>query len=217
MNVADPLAVAPVEMRPLIRSVADRLEKEFAGLFGKETIQRFMAESFESLSHARVKGFVPLFVERFTRDRLRALARVEGKSTSNKPMVVFLCVENAGRSQMASGWAKRLGGEGVEIYSGGSNPASRVNPSAVAAMREIGIDISKEFPKPWTDEVVRAADVIVTMGCGDACPIFPGKRYIDWEVGDPAGLSIEGVRPIRDDIGERVGSLLAELGVSGRG
>lgn len=216
MNVVDPLAVAPVELRPLIRSVADRLEKEFAGVFGKETIQRFMAESFESLSHARVKGFVPLFVERFTRDRLRALARVEGKSSSGKPMVVFLCVQNAGRSQMAAGWAKRLSRDDVEVYSGGSDPASQVNPSAIAAMKEIGIDISTEFPKPWTDEVVRAADVIVTMGCGDACPIFPGKRYTDWEVADPAGLSIDGVRPIRDDIGERVSSLLAELDVSVR-
>ena len=215
-NVVDALSSVPMEIRSLIRSVAGRLEDEFAGVFGPETIQRFMAESLDSLSRARLKGFVPLFVERFTRDRLRALARVEGKSTSTNPMIVFLCVQNAGRSQMAAGWAKRLGGDDLDVYSGGSDPASEINPNAIQAMKEIGIDISSEFPKPWTDEVVRAADVIVTMGCGDACPIFPGKRYLDWEVADPAGLSIEGLRPIRDDIGERTRALLAELEVPAR-
>ena len=213
MKALEPLADVPIETRSLIRSVAHRLQEEFAGIFGTETIQRFMADSYESLSRAKLKGFVPLFVERFTRDRLRALARVEGRITTDIPMVVFLCIQNAGRSQMAAGWMKHLGRDNVEIYSGGSDPASVINPSAVEAMQEIGIDISREFPKPWTDEVVRAADVIVTMGCGDACPVFPGKRYLDWEVADPAGLSIEGVRPIRDDIGARVRSLMAELSI----
>jgi arsenate reductase (thioredoxin) len=212
-NLVNPLSNVPVEIRSLIRSVAGRLEDEFAGVFGTETIQRFMGDSLDSLARARLKGFVPLFVERFTRDRLRALARVEGKSTSTNPMIVFLCVQNAGRSQMAAGWAKHLGGGDLDVYSGGSDPASEINPNAVEAMKEIGIDISSEFPKPWTDEVVRAADVIVTMGCGDACPIFPGKRYLDWDVADPAGLPIEGVRPIRNDIGERTRALLAELEV----
>ncbi|MGZ8612346.1 MAG: three-helix bundle dimerization domain-containing protein, partial [Actinomycetota bacterium] len=170
MSLIDPLTAAPLEMRPLIRSVADRLRTDFAGTFGEETIQRFMAESWESLSGAKVAAFIPLFVERFTRQRLRALARVEGSTTDTRPMVVFLCVHNAGRSQMAAGWMQHLGGDDVEVFSGGSNPASEVNASAVAAMAEIGIDISKEFPKPWTDEIVRAADVIVTMGCGDSCP-----------------------------------------------
>jgi arsenate reductase (thioredoxin) len=135
------------------------------------------------------------------------------RSASTTPMLVFLCVQNAGRSQMAAGWAEHLAGDAVEVYSGGSDPASEVNPSAIAVMAEIGIDIADEFPKPWTDEVVRAADVIVTMGCGDSCPIFPGKRYQDWEVGDPAGLPVEDVRPIRDDIGERVSRLLDELAI----
>lgn len=211
MSVADPLAAAPLELRPMIRSVADRLRIEFSGVFGEETIQRFMGESYASLSGAKLKGFIPLFVERYTRQRLRALARVEGKSTSTTPMVVFLCVHNAGRSQIAAGWAQHLAGDSIELFSGGSDPASRINPSAVAAMAEIGIDISSEFPKPWTDEIVRAADVIVTMGCGDACPIFPDKRYLDWDVADPAGLPLEEVRPIRDDIGERVRALLGEL------
>lgn len=213
MTVADPLSAAPLELRPLIRNVADRLRTEFDGTFSTETIQRFMAESYESLSGARVKGFIPLFVERFTRQRLRALARVEGKGRSDVPMVVFLCVHNAGRSQMAAGWMQHLARDRVEVFSGGSDPASQVNPSAVAAMAEVGIDIATEFPKPWTDEIVRAADVIVTMGCGDACPVFPGTRYLDWQVDDPAGLGVEPVRPIRDDIGRRVRALMAEMGI----
>jgi protein-tyrosine-phosphatase len=213
MSVTDPLSAAPLELRPLIRASADRLRTDFAGVFGEETIQRFMAESWESLSGAKVAAFIPLFVERFTRQRLRALARVEGKSTSTAPMIVFLCVHNAGRSQMAAGWAQHLAGDAVEVFSGGSDPASEVNPSAVAAMAEVGIDISTEFPKPWTDEIVRAADVIVTMGCGDSCPIFPGTRYLDWEVGDPAGLAIEQVRPIRDDLRDRVRAILEDLEV----
>ncbi|MGZ8572015.1 MAG: arsenate reductase ArsC [Actinomycetota bacterium] len=216
MSISDPLAAAPLEMQPLIRGVANRLSDEFAGVFGEETIQRFMADSWEKLEGAKVAAFIPLFVERFTRQRLRALARVEGTLTDTRPMVVFLCVQNAGRSQMAAGWMQHLAGHQVEVYSGGSDPASEVNPAAVDAMAEIGIDISSEFPKPWTDEVVRASDVIVTMGCGDSCPIFPGKRYLDWEVGDPAGLPVEGVRPIRDEIGGRVRDLLAEIGIPAR-
>jgi arsenate reductase (thioredoxin) len=213
MSVTDPLTAAPPELRPLIKTVADRLHADFIGLFAPETIQRYMAESWDSLSGSKVAAFIPLFVERFTRERLRALARVEGKLTDAKPMIVFLCVENAGRSQMAAGWMQHLAGENVEVYSGGSDPASVVNPAAVQAMAEVGIDISKEFPKPWTDEIVRAADVIVTMGCGDSCPIFPGKRYLDWEVGDPKDLPLEQVRPIRDDIGDRVQAIMEELGI----
>lgn len=213
MSVVDPLSAAPVEMRPLIRASAERLRKDFAGVFGEETIQRFMAESWESLQGAKVAAFVPLFVERFTRQRLRALARVEGKSTDTRPMVVFLCVQNAGRSQMAAGWLQHLAGEQVEVFSGGSDPASEVNPAAIEAMAEVGIDISSEFPKPWTEEVVQAANVVVTMGCGDSCPIFPGTRYMDWAVGDPAGLPLEQVRPIRDEIGDRVRGIMAELGI----
>jgi arsenate reductase (thioredoxin) len=216
MSVTDPLTAAPLELRPLIKSVADRLRADFSGIFAPETIQRFMADSWTALEGAKVAAFIPLFVERFTRQRLRALARVEGKLTSEQPMVVFLCIQNAGRSQMAAGWMQHLAGDRVEVYSGGSDPASEVNPAAVEAMAEVGIDISREFPKPWTDEVVRAADVIVTMGCGDSCPVFPGKRYMDWEVGDPKGLSLEQVRSIREEIGERVRGLIRELELPSR-
>jgi arsenate reductase len=130
------------------------------------------------------------------------------------PSVVFLCVHNAGRSQMAAAWAKSLGGDRLEVFSGGSDPASEVNPVAVEAMREVGIDIKEELPKRWSDDVIRAADVIITMGCGDACPIFPGNRYEDWDVEDPAGQDVEHVRPIRDDIESRVRALLMQLGVT---
>jgi arsenate reductase (thioredoxin) len=133
--------------------------------------------------------------------------------TSIVPSVAFLCTHNAGRSQMAAAWARALGGERLEVFSGGSDPASEVNPAAVEAMREVGIDIRNEVPKHWTDEVLRAADVVVTMGCGDACPVFPGPRYEDWEVEDPSGRDVERVRRIRDDIGSRVKVLLAQLGV----
>jgi arsenate reductase (thioredoxin) len=129
------------------------------------------------------------------------------------PAVLFLCVHNAGRSQMALGWFRFLARDRAVAWSGGSEPADTVNPSAVAAMAEVGIDITGEFPKPWTDEVVRAADVVVTMGCGDACPVYPGTRYLDWELDDPAGQDVGAVRPIRDEIERRVRALLLELGV----
>jgi protein-tyrosine-phosphatase len=129
------------------------------------------------------------------------------------PTVLFLCVHNAGRSQMALGWFNHLAAGRAVGWSGGSEPASEVNPSAVAAMAEVGIDIAQEFPKPWTDEVVRAADVVITMGCGDSCPYYPGTRYEDWALEDPAGQDLAAVRPIRDDIEGRVRRLLASLDV----
>ncbi len=128
------------------------------------------------------------------------------------PVVLFLCVHNAGRSQMALGWFNHLAAGRAVAWSGGSEPGPQVNPAAVAAMAEVGIDISGEFPKRWTDDVVGAADIVVTMGCGDACPMFPGKRYEDWVLDDPFGKSLEEVRPVRDEIGRRVRELLAGLG-----
>jgi protein-tyrosine-phosphatase len=127
---------------------------------------------------------------------------------------LFLCVHNAGRSQMALGWFNHLAGDRAVAWSGGSEPGSEINPAAVQAMAEVGIDITGEYPKPWTEEIVRAADVVVTMGCGDACPFFPGKRYEDWELDDPAGQSVDAVRPIRDEVERRVRKLLAELDVA---
>ncbi len=151
--------------------------------------------------------------ERFARMRLKALAKVEGKHDDGIPIVLFLCTHNAGRSQIAPGWFNRLAGDRAVAWSGGSEPGDEVNPAAVAAMAEVGIDIAREFPKPWTDEIVRAADVVVTMGCGDACPLFPGQQYQDWELDDPHGQSLEAVRPIRDEIERRVRELLDKLAV----
>jgi protein-tyrosine-phosphatase len=212
-ELTEAMTVLPLEQRAIVRHAATQLQNEFRGVFGVETIELYLASSLLALQAARIKNFVPLFSERFARQRLRALARVEGKVAGDRPSIVFLCVQNAGRSQMAAGWANALGSGRVDVFSGGSDPASEVNPVAVAAMAEVGINISDQFPKPWTDEVIRAADVIVTMGCGDACPIFPGKRYEDWSVTDPAGLSIDDVRTIRDDIERRVKTLMEQLGI----
>ncbi len=141
-----------------------------------------------------------------------SLSRTEEQSTS-APTVLFLCVHNAGRSQMAAGWLRHLAGDRVAVLSGGSEPASAVNPVAVAAMREVGIDITRQTPTRWTDATIGAADVVVTMGCGDTCPVLPGRRYLDWALDDPAGQPIEVVRPIRDEIERRVRTLMVELGV----
>ncbi len=197
-----------------IRHSASALQRRWEGRMNVETIERFMAESLELiLPNARIRTFVPVLVEKLTNERLRALVRLESDQTDLNPSVLFLCVHNAGRSQMAAGWMRHVAGAQVDVFSGGSEPASELNQAAVAAMAEKGIDISEELPQPWADEIVRAADVIVTMGCGDACPVYPGKRYIDWELDDPAGKTIEEVRPIRDEIERRVRALMGELGV----
>ncbi|MDX1658756.1 MAG: arsenate reductase ArsC [Nitriliruptorales bacterium] len=132
---------------------------------------------------------------------------------NDHPTVAFLCVHNAGRSQMAAGWMRHLAGERITVLSGGSAPADEVNPAAVEAMREVGIDITGRSPRRWDVETLQAADVVVTMGCGDECPVVPGTRYLDWELEDPAGQPVEDVRPVRDEIERRVRGLMAELGV----
>ena len=201
----------------VIRSATARLTDEFAGVISPETIERFISENLDQfLGDATVTAFAPVLVERHTRDRLRALAKIEGKIVTDVPSVLFLCVHNAGRSQMAAGWLKSLAGGRVDVYSGGSEPATSINPAAIEAMTEVGIDITDDYPKRWTDEIVRAADVVVTMGCGDACPLFPGKRYEDWELDDPAGLDVVAVRPIRDEIRRRVEQLMQSLGIEPR-
>jgi arsenate reductase (thioredoxin) len=189
-----------------------RLREEFAGVFSPETVSERLQESYGQLnSTARVDSFLVLFAERFTRERLRAAAQVEESKVKEVPEVLFVCVHNAGRSQMAAALLNHRAEGRVHVRSAGSTPASEINPAVVAVMDEVGLDLSKEFPKPLTDEVVRAADVVVTMGCGDACPVYSGKRYLDWELDDPAGKGVAEVRRIRDDIDERVQALLEEL------
>jgi arsenate reductase (thioredoxin) len=198
--------------RQHVEKAAEALQDEFAGTFSRETISRYIAESVDLLGGSKINVFVPVLAHRFARERLKALGQADGLITKEQPEVLFVCVQNAGRSQMAAGLVTMRSDGQVGVRSAGSDPAEYVHPLVTEAMAELGIDIEDAFPKPLTDEVVRAADVVVTMGCGDACPIYPGKRYEDWEVGDPAEAdSFEQVRAIRDDIDERVQRLLSEL------
>ena len=220
--MTDELAAPPVHLRQdlsvyqrlALRQAATRLQREFADTFGVETIERFLHSSYDQFANrATIDNFLPLLAERFARQRLHALAKVEGRGHDGKPIVLFLCTHNAGRSQMAMGFFTHLASDAAVAWSGGSEPGEQVNPAAVEAMAECGINIGQEYPKPWTDEIVQAADVVITMGCGDACPIFPGRRYEEWVLDDPAGQSVDAVRPIRDEIERRVRQLLGELEV----
>ncbi len=194
-----------------VRQAADALGDEFAGVFSRETIERYIAESVDLLGPGRINVFVPVLAHRFARERLKALAQTEGLVTKEMPEVLFVCVHNAGRSQMAAGLVKLRSEGRIHVRSAGSAPGDEINPAVVDAMAELGIDMSEEFPKPLTDEVVRAADVVITMGCGDACPIYPGKRYEDWVLDDPAEQDVATVRRIRDEIDARVQTLVQEL------
>ncbi len=201
-----------IDQQLALHTAAQRLREEFAGTFGVETIDRFLNTSYDQFAdRSTVVNFLPLIAERFARQRLNALSIVEEHAHGGPPVVLFLCVQNAGRSQMALGFFTHLAGDRAIAWSGGSEPGTEVNPVAIAAMAERGIDISGEYPKPWTDEIVRAADVVASMGCGDACPVFPGKRYLDWELDDPAGKTLDDVRPVRDEIERRVRNLLTDI------
>lgn len=195
-----------------LRRLADELSGDFEGVFGQETIHRYVLESYAALLRASsVKAHVASRTERFARDRLTALAQAKGAIDRPVPAVLFVCEQNAGRSQMAAVLTASLSQGRVHVRSAGSKPGDEINPAVIAAMAELELDLAHEFPKPLTDDVVQAADVVVTMGCGDACPVYPGKRYLDWELTDPAGLPLEQVRGVRDDIKARVEALLAEL------
>lgn len=197
----------------LIRQGAQRLHQEFEGTFNIETIERYMLDSRELLhSRARFTHWFPLLIERLTRDRLRALERLE-LGADAKPAVLFVCAHNAGRSQMGAGWLSRLAGDQVDVFSGGTDPGLALNDVVVAAMSEVGIDIASQLPQPWTDEIARCVDVIVSLGCGDACPVYPGRRYEDWDLPSPLGQPIGVVREIRDDVRDRVEALMASLGL----
>lgn len=203
-----------LDQQVALKTAASRLQQEFEGIFNAATIERFLHASYDEFAgQATLVTFLPLLAERFARQQLHAAARIEGSSGDGRPVVLFLCVHNAGRSQMALGFFEHHAGDRAVGWSGGSEPSDQVNSAAVHAMAEIGIDIGQAFPKPWTDGIVEAADVVITMGCGDACPYFPGKRYIDWELDDPDGKDVTGVRPIRDEIQRRVLELIDELGV----
>ena len=205
--------IQPTEETEIIEHSVSQLARKYAGKFDESEIRPVVKESYDSFSDAKVRTFIPVFTTRYADDRLRAQAKVRGLITDAPPSVLFVCVHNAGRSQMAAGWLRHLSRGKIEVYSGGSLPGKDLNAAAVEAMREVGIDIASEFPKPFAVEIVQSADVVITMGCGDTCPIFPGKRYEDWALDDPAGLGVEAVRPIRDEIKRRVESLISDLAV----
>ena len=193
--------------------VIQDLSSEFEAIFGAADVRRMVVGSMDVLVESRPGQVRENEVEQFTRLRLQAQGRVEGTILTGVPSVVFVCVHNAGRSQMSAAWARYLAGDRLLVFSGGSAPAGTINQRAVEAMAEVGIDMSEAFPMPFTDEIIQASDVVVTMGCGDACPFFPGKRYLDWELDDPHDASLEEVRVVRDEIGRRVERLLAEMGL----
>jgi len=195
----------------LARISAD-LSTRFAGTFAAETVDRYVRESYALLAEqSRTTRYLPSLTSRFAADRLSALASEGIPPLDRTPEVLFVCVQNAGRSQMAAGILRHLAGDRVNVRTAGSAPASAVRAVVVSALDEIGVPIGGEYPKPLTDEVVRAADIVVTMGCGDACPVYPGRLYLDWVLDDPVGLPLERVRDIRDDIESRVRNLLATI------
>lgn len=196
----------------VLERVAADLSGRFVGVFAPETVSRYVYESYQLLAErAQIKRYLPSLTARFAADRLSALARETERAIDDIPEVLFVCVQNAGRSQMAAAILRQLAGDRVKVRTAGSEPADAVRSVVISALDEIGVPVGGEFPKPLTDEVVRAADVVITMGCGDACPVYPGRRYLDWDLADPVGQPIARVREIRDDIETRVRELLPTL------
>jgi len=215
---ARPISSGVEALPPVAARIASDLAYRFSSVFSPETVAKYVAESYLLLSErAHITRYLPSLTTRFASDRLSALATANGLVLRGTPEVLFVCVQNAGRSQMAAAILRYLAGGRVHVRTAGSSPASAVHASVVDALDEIGIPLASEFPKPLTDEVVQAADYVVTMGCGDACPIYPGRRYMDWTLADPVGLSMDEVRIIRDDIFARVESLLAGMKLSPEG
>ena len=205
------------EEKALLHQAEARLQDQFRDRLSAETVERFMNDSLDRLREKATTTWTVQLAERFAGERLRAVVRLQADPTLLNPSVLFLCVHNGGRSQMAAAFMRILSGGKVDVFSGGSEPAEDINQDAAQAMLERGIDIRGEIPQPWSEEIVRTADVVVTMGCGDACPIYPGKRYVDWEVDDPSGRALAEIRPIRDDLEQRVRNLLSDLDIEPAG
>lgn len=196
----------------VLKRAAERLAHQFTGMVNAETVERVVFESYTALARtATVSTHLPSLAEKFSRDRLVALAQSRGVMAKPVPEILYVCVQNSGRSQMAAAITRHLAGDRVHVRSAGSQPGPDILPAVIAVLAEVGVNIGEEFPKPLTDDVVRAADAVVTMGCGDACPFYPGKRYLDWQLDDPAGLDLDGIRRVRDEIRGRIEGLLSEL------
>ncbi len=201
-----------LDARHALSRVSDDLAQRFTEFFSPETVAGVVDESYRLLAGtARIRTHLVPLSAQFARDRLESLARSEGLLKDHRPQVLFVCVQNAGRSQMAAALLALKSGGQVDVRSAGSAPADDVHPTVLAVMDEAGLDMSQAFPKPLTDETVRAADVVVTMGCGDACPVYPGKRYLNWDLTDPAGTDVDGVRQLRAEIDRHVTELLRTL------
>jgi arsenate reductase len=202
---------SPLDADVLGRVSAD-LAQRFAGTFGAETVERYVHESYALLAErAHITRYLTSSTSKFAADRLSALAKEKARPATEIPEVLFVCVQNAGRSQIASAILRHLAGDKVLVRTAGSEPAAAVRSVVTTALDEIGVSLDGEYPKPLTDEVVRASDIVITMGCGDACPVYPGKRYLDWVLDDPAGLPLAQVRRIRDEIETHVRDLVATL------
>jgi arsenate reductase len=200
------------DVRGLLLKSSERLHAFHKNQFALETVEKYVFESYELLdATSEIKIYLPSLAERFSQDRLKALLKSTNPEIHGALDILFVCVHNSGRSQMAAGFMSQLGGSKVVVRSAGSAPRESISPIVIEVMSEVGIDITHEYPKPLTDEVVRASDAVITMGCGDACPIYPGKRYEDWALDDPADQSIDAVRVIRDEVKKRVEKLLSEL------
>ena len=196
----------------LLHRISERLAGRYAGIFAAETVERYVFESYTALARtAKVSAYLPATTEHFANDRLHALAKSKGSLASLIPEVLFVCVQNAGRSQMAAALLNVEAKGTILVRSAGSLPASDLDPNVVTVMNELGLDLSKEYPKPLTDDVVRASDVVITMGCGDSCPIYQGKRYEDWVLTDPENQTLDTVRAVRNEIHDRVKKLVSSL------
>ncbi|WP_406197932.1 arsenate reductase ArsC [Streptomyces sp. NBC_01017] len=205
-------SLPPVLPDDRLASGIARLALHYRGRFSAETIQRLVIDSYERLAeHARVRTHLVVLAEHLATERLNALAHIEGAPGCGLPRVLFVCSHNAGRSQMAAALLAHRAGGHVVVSSAGTDPAAEVEPVVAQALIEAGVDLTDAFPKPLTDEVVQAADIVITMGCGDACPVLPGRRYLDWPVTDPEGAPIAVVRGIRDEIDAHITELLASL------
>lgn len=196
----------------VLHRISEELAVTFTGVFAAETIERYVFESYAALARtAKIKTYLPILTRRFAQDRLNALAHAKGMRPSGVPEVLFVCVQNAGRSQMAAALLRDLTQGAINVRSAGSMPAEHLDENVVTAMGEVGVSLGEEFPKPLTDDVVQAADVVITMGCGDTCPIYPGKKYEDWNISDPAEMDLDGVRAVREALRARVEKLASGL------
>lgn len=196
---------------PTLAAAQAELVAEFAGVFSAQTVEQIVEDSYARLLPASIEGFLPLLAQRFARERLRAASRALPGREALRPLVLFVCTANSGRSQMAAALLAQRSAGAVEVASAGTQPGDHVQDEVATVLAEVGVSTSELFPKPLTDEVVSGADVVVTMGCGDSCPVLPGRRYVDWDVADPAGADLDVVRRVRDDIDAHVTAMLDEL------